>query len=147
MNRILLKIIIVFLLFFTFINAQFHETIPTTHWVYRSIQKLQVYGFFRTLDQGCQPYTRFQIAGVLLSDLEKNQVINKFAEIEVERIKTELLPEIKYLHQKDINSSESSIKVGFTLGNSGKYKENLKNYSLFRLKCALSFYENFTLKY
>ncbi len=148
MNRILFKIILIALLFFTFTNAQFHENIPTTHWVYESIEKLQVYGFFRTLDQGCQPYTRFQVAKVLLSDLEKNHVINKFAEIEIDRIKTELLPEIKYLQRDNINDkAESSIKVGFTLGNSAKYKENTKNYSFFRLKSSLYFYENFTLKY
>lgn len=147
MTRILKKTVILTLFYFSCLNAQIHETIPTTHWVYESIEKLQVYGFFRTLDQGCQPYTRFQIVKVLLSDLEKNQVINKFAIIEIDRIKNELLPEIKYLQQKDINGSKSSIKVGFTLGNFAKYKENSKNYSFFRLKGVLSFYENFTLKY
>jgi len=148
MNRLFKKTVILSLFYFSCLNAQFHETIPTTHWVYESIEKLQVYGFFRTLDQGCQPYTRFQIARVLLSDLEKNQVINKFVEIEIGRIKTELLPKIKYL-QKDVlnDKAKSSVKVGFTLGNSAKYKENTKNYSSFRLKGALSFYENFTLKY
>jgi hypothetical protein len=147
MNRIILKTIIVPLVLFTFTNAQTHETIPTNHWIYKSIERLQVYGLFRSLDQGCQPYTRFQVAKVLLSDLEKNQVINKFVEIEIDRIKTELLPEIEYLQQEDVNRLKSPMKVGFTLSNFSKYKENTKNYIFFRLNGALSFYENFTLRY
>jgi len=147
MNGISKNVLIIVLFTFSGLFAQTYETIPTTHWIYKSIEKLQVYGFFRSLDQGCQPYTRFQIAKVLLIDLEANQIVSKSAEVEINRIEKELFPEIQYLQQRDINPSESSIKVGFTLGNTTKYKEDTKNYSFFRLNGALSFYDNFTLRY
>jgi len=55
--------------------AQFNETIPTTHWIYHSIEKLQIGGYLRDLEQGCQPYTRMQIARAIIQN-EKSDIQN-----------------------------------------------------------------------
>ena len=161
-----IKILCCLFLFTLSLIAQFNETIPTTHWIYHSIEKLQIGGYLRDLEQGCQPYTRMQIARAIIqneksdiqnvrlkNDAKKNNLqqpsydIKKTTSIELNRIKKELKRELKYLHNENDRNSFSYIKLGGTGSANFEQSGETSNKSFIRIKSSLSLNDNITIKY
>ncbi len=150
-----------------FLSAQFNENIPTGHWIYRSIAKLQVQGYFRQLEQGCQPYTRRQLACALWQEINSKKLefisknsefsiiehsklnINNSSLIELNRIAEELHKELTYLQHVSSDSAgyNSYIKIGAT--GLGRFRQSTEseNKSHLRAKGFLSVGNHISVKY
>ena len=137
-----LKILILALLIVP-VSAQFHNTVPPDHWIYESIERLQIAGYFRDLQQGARPYTRQQIA-------ESLQEIDKPAnarsiQIELDRLRKEFRTEITLL--KNEEEIKPQIKLGTNMILNGTYKEDFKRNNTLRIYTFLNFGNNLGVKY
>ncbi len=143
-----LKIILLCCVFISGISAQFHETIPTSHWIYRTVEKLQTAGYLHRLTSGDQPYTRQQIAEAYIQDREKiNQTHNQNILSESARLKNELAQEIGFL-----SGNTEKEKSGSTMKFALSYDTNLKagnpqSTSFFRPQLTMSVNNHFSIKY
>ncbi len=113
-------------------HAQFNETMPTDYWVYDIIDQLKLRGFFRTLPQGAEPYTRAEIAKLILT--ERDSAKNEFEKSLFEKLSQEFKYEIESLSD---TSHNFSFRPGVTLS---EYYSNIGRNFRFRGRGYISFY-------
>ncbi len=71
------------------------------YWVYDIIEQLKLRGFFRNLPQGAKPYSRADIAKLILQ--EKDKVKNEFEKSLFDKLLKEFKYEIEFLSDKNHN--------------------------------------------
>jgi len=136
------KLIFFFIIIkYTFIFAENHNTIPPSHWVYQSIDRLQIAGYLSDLDYGDRPYSRKTVA-IQIKKIQLEKIKSSQLKIELLRLKKEFT--------SDINSLNKTYSNMFTIGAIGNsiynIEDNRFNYSL-NPKFGLSFNKNIFIKY
>jgi hypothetical protein len=92
------------------------QTIPTSHWVYDSIRKMQILGHFQDLPKGSTPYSRVDIAIGLIDAMSITNDSLVIEHAEIGRLKREFATEIENQRQENIiiPSEYYSSSLGFS---------------------------------
>ena len=115
--------------------------IPTSSWIYESVEVLQAAGYFQNLDKGNRPWSRFEISSILI-DIDVNDLSANSLKIELGRLLYEFKSEIEV-----ISSSGEKDNFRFYVGLSDNYLTNARNYISIRLSGSLNLNRNLSLKY
>ena len=107
-------LLLLIILQITVLYAEIHNTIPTNHWVYSSINKLPVAGIIDNLDYGDKVYTSQEIVEQLLIIMDRND-LSKQLDIELKRLKREFQNEINSLRNKKVNT-QFNLRINSSLG-------------------------------
>jgi hypothetical protein len=138
-----LKYFIVIIIFIIPVLGQFHNSITTDNWIYNSVERLQIAGYFRSLQQGSQPYTRQQIAKALINIADND--LKYPVGLELARLRDEFEEELEVLEEK--NKTNSKINLGTNLIADNNYQNELENDNTLRIGTFLNFGNNLAVKY
>ncbi|MBT4398776.1 MAG: hypothetical protein HOD37_04780 [Bacteroidetes bacterium] len=125
--RIHLKHLILILILFPLRSPA--QSLPTGHWVYASIRKLQILGNFENLSTGSLPYSRLDIAKELVILAESHDTLPNLQHPELELLIREFRTEIKFLETypppNTIESLYTQIDISSTSATSRKHESKM----------------------
>jgi hypothetical protein len=109
-------------------EPSFSQSLPTSHWAYKSIRKLQVSGYFKSLPKGILPYSRIEIAhdlNIILNDQENNishqeiYLLRDEFKNELEIIKEEEKDRTEIISAESIHTFKSGISSNLLMALNG----------------------------
>ena len=136
-----LKTVVILLSLTLILRGSAADMIPTSSWIYESVEVLQAAGYFQNLDKGNRPWSRFEISSILI-DIDVNDLSANSLKIELGRLLYEFKSEIEV-----ISSSGEKDNFRFYVGLSDNYLTNARNYISIRLSGSLNLNRNLSLKY
>ena len=124
------------------ISASINETLPNWHWCYELIHQLRLRGNFVELYEMNKPYTRGEVAKALISmrqGLDKDFIALTTPDHNIlEKLEREFQPEMRFLKDKEIASS--NLKIGtFLIGDLNRSgQENVGYKGIYRSVLSVS---------
>jgi hypothetical protein len=120
--RMCLKLLPLVLIFFTgYVSSQ---SLPTNHWVYDSVRKLQVIGALKNLSQGSLPYSRLEIAAGLIAVREGQDTLSNLLHPEVRLLMIEFQSEIQFLDSNPQQHTSEYVYSQFDLSSKSASSRN-----------------------
>ena len=143
------QLILLIVLFPVLLWGQSTETLPTWHWSYELIHQLRIRGNFVELYEMNQPYTRGEVAKALISmreGLDKDFIGLTTSDYNIlEKLEKEFQPEMRFLEDKEIASS--NLKIGtYLMGDLNKSgQENVGYKGIYRSVLSVSLGSHLTV--